>query len=87
VKICAVDEQLDEFYRTWLYIAQIKKENQIILIYKEIQNGAVAKSYNGFLIYLHISSYIRSLSSSMTFLLFVEHLIFFFISVEHPILD
>jgi hypothetical protein len=32
-----------------------KKENQILLIYKEIQNGAVAKSYmtnsNGFLIY------------------------------------
>ncbi len=30
-----------------------KKENQIFLIYKEIQNGAVAKSYmtNGFLIY------------------------------------
>jgi hypothetical protein len=30
-----------------------KKENQIFLIYKEIQNGAVAKSYvrKGFLIY------------------------------------
>jgi hypothetical protein len=30
-----------------------KKENQIFLIYKEIQNGAVAKSYmtNGLLIY------------------------------------
>jgi hypothetical protein len=30
-----------------------KKENQIFLIYKEIQSGAVAKSYirNGFLIY------------------------------------
>ncbi len=30
-----------------------KKENQIFLIYKEIQNGAVAKSYitNGFIIY------------------------------------
>jgi hypothetical protein len=42
-----------------------KKENQIFLIYKEIQNGAVAKSYmtNGLLIqyigkYLRISSYI-----------------------------
>ncbi len=30
-----------------------KKENQIFLIYKEIQSGAVAKSYmnNGLLIY------------------------------------
>jgi hypothetical protein len=30
-----------------------KKENEIFLIYKEIQNGAVAKSYmtNGLLIY------------------------------------
>jgi hypothetical protein len=30
-----------------------KKENKIFLIYKEIQNGAVAKSYmtNGLLIY------------------------------------
>ncbi len=30
-----------------------KKENQIFLIYKEIQNGAIAKSYmtNGLLIY------------------------------------
>jgi hypothetical protein len=33
--------------------ALIKKEKQIFLIYKEIQNGAVAKSYktNGLLIY------------------------------------
>ncbi len=44
-----------------------KKENQIFLIYKEIQNEAVAKSYmtNGLLIYigiyLRISLYIRKL--------------------------
>jgi hypothetical protein len=33
-----------------------KKENQIFLIYKEIQSGAVAKSYmrKGFLIYEEI---------------------------------
>ncbi len=33
-----------------------KKENKIFLIYKEIQNGAVAKSYmtNGLLIYREI---------------------------------
>jgi hypothetical protein len=48
-----------------------KKENQVFLIYREIQNGAVAKSdmTNGLLIYgeifahfyefLRISSYIR----------------------------
>ena len=41
-----------------------KKEKKIFLIYKEIPNGAVAKSYmtNGLLnmtIYLRISSYIR----------------------------
>jgi hypothetical protein len=36
-----------------------KKENQIFLIYKEIQSGAVAKSYmkKGFLIYEEIRKY------------------------------
>ncbi len=36
-----------------------KKENQIFLIYKEIQSGAVAKSYmtNGLLIYGEIFSH------------------------------
>jgi hypothetical protein len=46
----------------------IKKENQIFLIYEEIQDGAVAKSYmtNGLLVkYGEI---------------FAQHLIFFFIS-------
>ncbi len=48
-----------------MYVYTDKKENLIFLIYKEIQNGAVAKSYmaNGLLIYgevyLRISSYIR----------------------------
>jgi hypothetical protein len=42
-----------------------KKENQIFLIYKEIQSGAVAKSYmrKGFLIYeecANISPYLRT---------------------------
>ncbi len=38
----------------------IKKENQIILIYNEIQSGAVAKSYmrKGFLIYEEMRKYI-----------------------------
>jgi hypothetical protein len=36
-----------------------KKENQIFLIYKEIQSGAVAKSYmrRGFLIYEEMRKY------------------------------
>jgi hypothetical protein len=34
-----------------ILLASDKKENQIFLIYKEIQNGAVAKSYMGLLIY------------------------------------
>jgi hypothetical protein len=36
-----------------------KKENQIFLIYKEIQSGAVAKSYmrKGFLIYEEMRKY------------------------------
>jgi hypothetical protein len=43
-----------------------KKENKIFLIYKEIQKGAVAKSYmtNGLLIYM--TKYIGSPSSYMT---------------------
>ncbi len=36
-----------------------KKENQIFLIYREIQSGAVAKSYmrKGFLIYKEMGKY------------------------------
>jgi hypothetical protein len=36
-----------------------KKENQIFLIYKKIQSGAVAKSYmrKGFLIYEEVRKY------------------------------
>jgi hypothetical protein len=47
-----------------------KKENKIFLIYKEIQSGAVAKSYmrKGFLIYEEMR--------------IEENLIFFFISVQ-----
>jgi hypothetical protein len=41
------------------YLFTDKKENQIFLIYKEIQSGAVAKSYmrKGFLIYVEMSKY------------------------------
>jgi hypothetical protein len=40
-------------------ITLIKKENQILFIYKEIQSGAVAKSYmtNGPLIYREVFSH------------------------------
>ncbi len=55
------------FFAVWFWKrALIKKKIKIFLIYKEIQNGAVAKSYmtNGLLItylgkYLRISSHIR----------------------------
>ncbi len=49
-----------------------KKENQIFLIYREIQSGAVAKSYmrKGFL--------------TAPLLIYEENLIFFFISVRYP---
>jgi hypothetical protein len=41
-----------------------KKENQIFLIYKEIQNGAVAKSFmrKGFLIYEGLRKYEEDIS-------------------------
>jgi len=44
--------QINFFYYFKVYCTD-KKENQIFLIYKEIQNGAVAKSYitNSLLIY------------------------------------
>ncbi len=49
----------------WVFITLIKKKNQIFLIYKEIQKGAVAKSYmtkaaSSYMVkYLRISTYIR----------------------------
>ncbi len=71
-----------------------KKENQIFLINKEIQSRAVAKSYmrKGFLIYEEMRKYIPIYEegvshirlcncSILSFLIFEENLIFFFISV------
>jgi hypothetical protein len=81
------------------YSCTDKKEKKIFLIYKEIQNGAVAKSYmtNGILIYGKIfahfliysignpSSYMPlQLLRILNFLLYEENLIFFFISVLCP---
>jgi hypothetical protein len=42
-----------------MYKCTDKKENQIFLMYKEIRNGAVAKSYmtNGLLLYGEIFAY------------------------------
>jgi hypothetical protein len=73
-----------------------KKENKIFLSYKEIQSGAVAKSYmrKGFLIYEEIKKmckyfpiYEEAVShkwlcncSTLKFLIYEENLIFFFIS-------
>ncbi len=73
----------------------MKKKNQIFLIYKEIQSGAVAKSYirKGFLINEKMRKYFpiyeEAVShiwlrncSILNFLICEENLIFFFISVE-----
>ncbi len=72
-----------------------KKENQIFLIYKEIQSGAVAKSYmrKDFLIYDEMRKYFpiyeEAVSqiwlcncSILNFLIYEENLIFFFLSVR-----
>ncbi len=73
-----------------------KKEIQIFLIYKEIQSGAVAKSYvrKGFLLYeerrKYFPIYEEAVShiwlcncSILNFLIYEENLIFFFISAEN----
>ncbi len=76
-------------FLTSLYLRTDKKENQIFLIYKEIQSGAVAKSYmwKGFLIYEEMRKYFpyarRPLAiydSVLNFLIYEENLIFFFVS-------
>ncbi len=71
-----------------------KKENQNFLTYKEIQSGAVAKSYmrKGFLIYEEMRKYFPIYEEAVShiwlcncsilkFLIYEENLIFFFISV------
>ncbi len=76
-----------------------KKENQIFLIYKEIQSEAVAKSYmrKGFLIYEKMHKYFliyeEAVShvwlcncSTLHFLIYEENFIFFFISVTMSVL-
>ncbi len=74
-----------------------KKENQILLIYKEIQSGAVAKSYmrKGFLIYKEMRKYfpiyeeavshIRLCNCSiLNFLIYedMRKILFYFLSVK-----
>jgi hypothetical protein len=70
--------------------ALIKKENKIFLIYKDIQTGAVAKSYmmNGFLIYEEMRKYLvishtiyDCTTAPFEFLIYDKNLIFFFVSV------
>ncbi len=78
----------------WIGQYTDKKETQNFLIYKEIQSGAVAKSYvrKGFLIYEEMRKYFPIYAeavshiwlcncSILNFLIFEENLIFFFISV------
>ncbi len=74
-----------------------KKENQIFLIYKEIQNGAVAKSYrtNSLLIWWNICAFPHKLGalphiwlcncSTLNFLIYMRKILFNFLSV-HTIL-
>ncbi len=47
-----------------------KKEKKIFLIYKEIQNGAVAKSYmrKGFLIYEERSKYLTIYEETVSYI-------------------
>ncbi len=71
-----------------------KEENQIFLIFKEIQSGAVTKSYmrKGFLIYEEMRKYSTIYEeavshwlcncSILNFLIYKENLIFFFIRAE-----
>jgi hypothetical protein len=62
-----------------------KKENQILLIFEEIQSGAVAKSYmrKGFLIYEEMRKYFPIYEEAVLNF----NLIFFFISAPSPLLD
>ncbi len=75
--------------------ALIKKEKKMFLIYKEIQSGAVAKSYmrKGFLIYEEMRKYFPIYDevvshiwlwncSTLNFRIYEVNLIFFFISVH-----
>ncbi len=73
-----------------------KKDNQIFLIYEEIQNGAFAKLYmtDGLLIYGEIFAHFLihphvwlCNCSTLKFLIYEENLIFFFISVSCLILS
>ncbi len=77
-----------------------KKENEIFLIHKEIQMGSVAKSYmrKGFLIYEEMRKYITIYEegishrwlcnrSLLSFLIYDENFIFFFISVWYFTLE
>jgi hypothetical protein len=52
------------FGRTSAAVHTDKKENQIFLIYEEIQSGAVAKSYKGkgFLIYEEMPTHEEAVS-------------------------
>jgi hypothetical protein len=70
-----------------IYMCTDKKENQIFLIYKEIQSGAVTKNCNimrkGFLICEEMRKYFPIYEEALlNFLIYEENFIFFFISVS-----
>jgi hypothetical protein len=55
-------------YSLWLRTTLIKKKIKIFLIYREIQSGAVAKSYmrKGFLIYEEMRKYFPIYEEAVT---------------------
>jgi hypothetical protein len=77
-----------------MFFFRDKKENQIFLKYKQIQNGAFAKSdiRKSFLIYEEMRKYLTIYMyeedcSILNFLLYEENLILFLISVAFPLIQ
>ncbi len=79
----------------YAFLCTDKKENQIFLLYNEIQSGAVAKSYmrKGFLMYEEMRKYFpiyeeavshmwQTNCSILNFRTYEENFIFFFISAQ-----
>jgi hypothetical protein len=66
------DCDFDNIHCRYIALHTDKKENQIFLIYKENQNGSVAKSYmtNGLLIYGEIFAHLLILGSTSSYMTF-----------------
>ncbi len=65
-----------------------KKEKKIFLIYKEIQNGAVAKSYmmNGFLIYKELHKYLTKYEEAVSYIWLCNCSILNFLTYEENVI-